>query len=144
MYRIRAIAFLLLVLLPGCIASPPPMSVDEAKKTFTKDTGIAWPDEASNIQFNERGHVMGPYGDFYVMFSLPPEVLKKWLRSEAPWAKKAWLRGPVPPEVYAYDDHEIVPVLKSEEVWHSARDRMPTRSSHGAAVTSCSLTPEHV
>src|SRR5271157_3564208 len=137
---------LLLALRFGCslLFRPSPMSVQEAKEMFTENTGIAWPDEASNIQFNKRGHVLGPCGEFYVTFSLPPEVLRKWLPSEAPWLKKAWLRGPVPPTIgaicsFGYDDischstdnvnyeydgnSEILPVLKSDGVLYSARSR---------------------
>jgi hypothetical protein len=87
-------------------------------------------------------------GEFYVTFSVPPEVLKTWMRSDAPWVEKTWLRGPIPVEAGCYcgfgyqsprgwqttdggskeyrgGDPEILAVLMSRDVWYAGRDRGP-------------------
>lgn len=129
--------------------SIPPTTLEEARKTFSKNTGITWPNLADDVHFDEdRVPLLGD-GLFYIVFTVPPKSIQVWLESPPPWDMKRWLHGPIPPEVgshcgfgfqrpsgwstkkdgskeYVGGAPEILEILKSKAVWYVARNRGPT------------------
>ena len=126
----------------------PPTTLEQAQVTFTEDTGITWPDLASDVKFDENRVPLLGDGSFYVVFTVPPKLLQSWLESQPPWEVKEWLQGPVPAEVgchcgfgfqsphgwsaveggpkeYSGGAAEILEILKSEAVRYVARNRGP-------------------
>jgi hypothetical protein len=124
---------------------------EEAIAAFTRDTGIAWPDSARSVRFDEdRVSLLGD-GQFYILFTVPRELLETWLNVPPPWGTKRWLPGPIPPDIghncgfgfalhgytmdkdgmkeYAGGAPEIMEVLTSKTVRYVARDRSPTDST---------------
>lgn len=130
--------------------STAPATLSEAKETFNQETGITWPESASDIRFDEKRLPLLGDGEFYIVFNVPPEVLRTWLRSDAPWGEKAWTQGPIPAEIgtncafgyqglrsyraredgqneYSNGDPEIIAVMTSKDVWYAARARGPSK-----------------
>jgi hypothetical protein len=121
-------------------------TVEQAKRTFSTRTGIAWPDGARDVRFDEnRAPLLGD-GVFYIVFTVPSHVMKGWLDAAGPWGTKEWSRGPIPVEVachcgfghrspdgwrqtedgleeYSGGAPEILAVLESEHVRYAALDR---------------------
>lgn len=128
--------------------STPPTTLEAAKKTFTKNTGIAWPDNARDVHFDENRVPLLGDGLFYVVFTVPSKLLKAWLEFPPPWEGKTWSQGPIPAEVgchcgfgfqspngwcareggpkeYSGGATEILEILKCKDVRYAARDRGP-------------------
>jgi hypothetical protein len=126
--------------------SVPPTTLEEAKKTFAKDTGIVWPDSAHDVRYDEKRMPLLGDGEFYIGFAVPGELLKAWIEALPPWDAKQWSQGPIPVEIgsncgfgfecprsenkdglqeYSGGATEILEILKSKEVRYVARDRGP-------------------
>ena len=124
---------------------------EEAEATFTRNTGIAWPDAAGGIRFDEKRDGFFGDGQFYIVFTVSEETLKKWLDASPPWGKR-WLQGPIPADVghrcgfgfesphgwsemkdgskeYSGGAPVILAILNSRGVWYDARDRSPSGSN---------------
>jgi hypothetical protein len=129
-----------------------PTGPEEAKATFARDTGIAWPGSASDVRFDEKRVAMLGDGVFYVVFTVSPDVLHAWLRASPPWGGKRWLLGPIPadigchcgfgferprgwsakeggPKEYEGGAPEVLKILNSKSVRYAVRDRSPAGSS---------------
>jgi hypothetical protein len=125
-----------------------PTTMERAKEKFAKDTGIAWPDSASDVHFDEQRVPFLGDGDFYVVFTVPHALLIIWMNAPPPWGGEHWLQGPIPPEIgyhcgfgfkspsgwsakrdgskeYSGGAPEILEPLKSKAVRYVARDRAP-------------------
>jgi hypothetical protein len=133
----------------GVRFSVPPTTLEEAKRTFARDTGITWPDVARDVRFDEHRVPLLGDGVFYVVFNVPPKLMQEWLDLPPPWKRKEWLAGPIPVEVgcncgfgfespsgwsakeggpkeYSGGASEVLAILKSKAVRYVARDRGPT------------------
>jgi hypothetical protein len=131
--------------------STSPISLEQAKAAFTRGTGIAWPEAAGDIHFDEQRAPFFGDGQFYVVFCVPPDVLRKWLDLNAPWGMSQWTPGPVSveagchcgfghrgpggwqqieggPKQYSGGDPEILAILNSKDIRWAARDRGPQRN----------------
>ncbi len=115
-----------------------PFSLEEAKKAFTKNTGITWPDSARDVHFDQKRDNFFGDGETYVVFALPADIMMSWLESSPPWDAKKWSRGPILRELqlyctFGYDRpstrtadegaSELLTILNSEEVRYAARSR---------------------